>query len=141
MAKRKRTKRVKWSNKFNSDKESTDEGEIKIDDSEAYKPINPNINSTERRVYNLRSRKKYKTNHDGEYEMDRDDMDDITCFALTQYSLKQGLKKFQQAGEDAVKEEFLQLHNKETFKPIAPDELTSEQQKSALKSLMFITKK
>eukprot|EP00957_Ditylum_brightwellii_P156894 11940809-Ditylum_brightwellii.AAC.1 len=73
--------------------------------------------------------------------MDKDDMDDIIHFVLIQYSLKQGLKKFQQAGEDAVKKEFLQLHNKETFKPIAPDKLKSEQCKTALKLLIFITKK
>eukprot|EP00957_Ditylum_brightwellii_P182665 13913589-Ditylum_brightwellii.AAC.1 len=73
--------------------------------------------------------------------MERDDMDNIMHFALTQYSLKQGLKKIQEAGENVVKEEFLQCHQKETFKPIAPDELAKEQQKSALKLLMFITKK
>eukprot|EP00957_Ditylum_brightwellii_P128936 9836598-Ditylum_brightwellii.AAC.1 len=65
MMKRKRTKQVKWSDKFNSDDESADEGEIKIDDSEAYMPINPNFNSAERRVYNLHSHNKDKTNPDG----------------------------------------------------------------------------
>eukprot|EP00957_Ditylum_brightwellii_P189271 14405946-Ditylum_brightwellii.AAC.1 len=68
--------------------------------------------------------------------MDRDDMDNVVHFVLTQYSFKQGLKKFQEAGKNAVKEEFLQLHQKETFKPIAPEELTSEQRKSALKLLV-----
>eukprot|EP00957_Ditylum_brightwellii_P085091 6469664-Ditylum_brightwellii.AAC.1 len=73
--------------------------------------------------------------------MDHDDMDDVIHFALTQYSLKQGLKKFQEAGENAVKEEFMQLHTKETFQSLAKDELTDEQRKSVLKSLMFITQK
>eukprot|EP00957_Ditylum_brightwellii_P100990 7697351-Ditylum_brightwellii.AAC.1 len=77
----------------------------------------------------------------GKYDMSQGNFDDVVHFALTQYSLKQGLKKFKQKGEDAVKEEFLQLNQKETFKPIAPNILAKEQRRAVLNSLMFITKK
>eukprot|EP00957_Ditylum_brightwellii_P102313 7799326-Ditylum_brightwellii.AAC.1 len=74
--------------KFNSNNKSADDREIKIDDSEAYTPVNPNINSAERRVYNLCSQIKDKIDSKEEYKMDHDDMDDVIHFALTQYSLK-----------------------------------------------------
>jgi hypothetical protein len=37
--------------------------------------------------------------------------------AMTQYSLKRGLKKFKEKGEAAVTKELLQLHMKDTFTP------------------------
>eukprot|EP00957_Ditylum_brightwellii_P129278 9861895-Ditylum_brightwellii.AAC.1 len=59
-SKKRKTRRVKWGNKFNSDGKSNDDGEIKTDDNEVYTPINPNINNAERQVYNLYSQNKDK---------------------------------------------------------------------------------
>eukprot|EP00957_Ditylum_brightwellii_P009612 724568-Ditylum_brightwellii.AAC.1 len=121
--------------------DSKDEGVIEIDEAKVYTPINPNVAPMEKRVYNLRSQKEKETEEEGKYDMSQDNFNDVVHFALTQYSLKEGLKKFKKEGEDAVKEEFQQLHQKETFTPMAPQDLTHEQKKIALNSLMFITKK
>jgi hypothetical protein len=45
--------------------------------------------------------------------------------AMTQYSLKKGLKKFKKVGEEAVSKELLQLHMRDTFKPQNVKELSS----------------
>eukprot|EP00957_Ditylum_brightwellii_P069212 5255105-Ditylum_brightwellii.AAC.1 len=62
----------------------------------------------------------------------------VVDHALTQYSLKQGLKKFQEKAERAVHDEFMQLHDRNMFEPKMSDELTSEEKRKALPSLMFI---
>ncbi len=51
------------------------------------------------------------------------------------------MKKFRKEGEKAVMQEFLQLHNKETFQPLAAETLTKEQKKDALDSLVFLKEK
>ena len=45
-------------------------------------------------------------------------------FAMTQYSLKKGLKKFGDKAEDAITKEFLQLHLMQTFRPELASELS-----------------
>jgi hypothetical protein len=60
--------------------------------------------------------------------------------AMTQYSLKKGLKNFKEVGEEAVPKELLQLHMRDTFKPQNVKVLSSEQKKVALESLMFLKK-
>jgi hypothetical protein len=60
---------------------------------------------------------------------------------MTQYSLKKGLEKFKKVGEEAVSKELLQLHMRDTFKPQNVRELSSEQKKGALESLMFLKEK
>jgi hypothetical protein len=61
--------------------------------------------------------------------------------AMTQYSLKKGLKKFKEVGEEAVSKELLQLHMRDTFKPQDSEELSTNQKKGALESLMFLKEK
>jgi hypothetical protein len=61
--------------------------------------------------------------------------------AMTQYSLKKGLKKFKEVGEEAVPKELLQLHMRDTFKPQNAKELSTDQKKGALESLMFLKEK
>jgi hypothetical protein len=65
----------------------------------------------------------------------------IMHHAMTQYSLKKGLKKFKEVGEEAVSKELLQLHMRDTFKPQNADELSTDQKKGALESLMFLKDK
>jgi hypothetical protein len=60
---------------------------------------------------------------------------------MTQYSLKKGLKKFKEVGEEAVSKELLQLHMRDTFKPQNAEELSTNQKKGALESLMFLKEK
>jgi hypothetical protein len=61
--------------------------------------------------------------------------------AMMQYSLKKGLKKFKEVGEEAVSKELLQLHMRDTFKPQNAEELSTNQNKGALESLMFLKEK
>jgi hypothetical protein len=60
---------------------------------------------------------------------------------MTQYSLKKGLKKFKEVGEEAVSKELLQLHMRDTFKPQDAEVLSTNQKKGALESLMFLKEK
>jgi hypothetical protein len=61
--------------------------------------------------------------------------------ALIQYSINAGLKKFGAQGEAAVTKELKQLHDMITFFPMDPNELTAEQKRKAIASLMFLTEK
>jgi hypothetical protein len=65
----------------------------------------------------------------------------IMHHVMTQYSLKKGLKKFKEVGEEAVSKELLQLHMRDTFKPQDTEELSTNQKKGALESIMFLKEK
>jgi hypothetical protein len=65
----------------------------------------------------------------------------VVQHAMTQYPLKRGLKKFKVKAEEAVSEELMQLHMKDTFEPQDVKTLTGDQKKSALESLMFLKEK
>lgn len=60
---------------------------------------------------------------------------------MTQYSLKAGMKLFEERGEKATLKELQQLHDMKTFKPVDATTLTKEQRKAALASLMFLREK
>jgi hypothetical protein len=57
------------------------------------------------------------------------------------YSLKKGLKKFKNVGEEAVSKELMQLHMRDMLKPQSVNDLSSDHKKGALESLMFLTEK
>jgi hypothetical protein len=59
----------------------------------------------------------------------------------TQYSIKKGIRLFGDRGKHSVRSELQQLHDMVTFIPVSAHELTHEQQKQALASLMFMTEK
>ena len=61
-------------------------------------------------------------------------------FAQT-FSLKQGIKRFGNKGKEAAKTEMEQLHMRNCFVPRKVNEMTSEQRKKALESLLFVTEK
>ena len=61
-------------------------------------------------------------------------------FAQT-YSLKQAINKFGEKGRMAAIEEMRQLHDREVFKPIHPNNLSEKQRRNAMSSLIFITEK
>ena len=60
---------------------------------------------------------------------------------MTQFSMKQGIKEFGDAGVDAVLEELQQLHDRKVLEPRRATELTREEKRAALHYLMFLKKK
>jgi hypothetical protein len=58
-----------------------------------------------------------------------------------QYSVNKGIQLFGDAARESVKKELRQLHDYATYVPVNARELTPEQKKEALASLIFITQK
>jgi hypothetical protein len=58
-----------------------------------------------------------------------------------QYSVNKGIKLFGERATDAISKELQQLHDYGTYTPIHAHELTREERKDALSSLMFLTEK
>ena len=58
-----------------------------------------------------------------------------------QYSLKAGIKQFGKAGEEAAVSEMKQLHDRKTWKPLKKKDLTQEDIKKAIGSLIFLKQK
>jgi hypothetical protein len=61
--------------------------------------------------------------------------------ALVHYSMKAGIKKFQDRGKAGVSKELTQMHNMEVFCPVMRDLLTKEERSKAIMSLMFLKEK
>jgi Reverse transcriptase (RNA-dependent DNA polymerase) len=68
-------------------------------------------------------------------------MYDFQDTVLTQYGVKQGLKKFGKPGEDAVTVELKQLHDRDVIVPVHADDLTRQEKQRALAYLMFLKQK
>jgi hypothetical protein len=66
---------------------------------------------------------------------------DLEAIALTQYTLKRGLKEFGKDGLVALGKEMEQLHTRKVAKPIDGSLLTRDQKRASLRYLMFLTKK
>ena len=60
---------------------------------------------------------------------------------LETYSLKKGLKQFGKNGYDAALGEIKQLHDRVAFKPIDVKELSEQEKKRAMESLIFLVEK
>jgi hypothetical protein len=58
--------------------------------------------------------------------------------ALVHYSMKAGIKKFQDWGKAGVSKELTQMHDMEVFHPVTRDLLTKEERTKAVTSLMFL---
>jgi hypothetical protein len=103
-----------------------------IPENQVYHPdsMTPSI----QRVHGLRPRKPRDYSHMHSHAT-------IMHHAMTQYSLKKGLKKFQKVGEAAVSNELKQLHMRETFTPQHSNDLSDSQKQKALESLMFLKEK
>jgi hypothetical protein len=61
--------------------------------------------------------------------------------AMTQHSVKKGLKAFGDNVTQALLKELRQLHDQQVVKPKGPDEITRQQRHDALGYLMFLKKK
>ncbi len=60
---------------------------------------------------------------------------------MLQLSLKTGIRAFKDNGKRAVTKELNQLHNMETFFPVDARELSEQERRDALASLMFLKEK
>ena len=58
--------------------------------------------------------------------------------ALTQYSVRKGLKVFGEAGKQAVLKEMQQLHDRTVIEPKMASMLTKDEKKKSLEYLMFL---
>jgi hypothetical protein len=61
--------------------------------------------------------------------------------ALLTYGIGPGIKKFQERGEAGVTKELTQMHDMDVFRPIMKNDLTRDERKKALASLMFLKEK
>ncbi len=60
---------------------------------------------------------------------------------LVHYSMKAGIKKFQDRGKAGVSKELTQMHDMEAFHPVTRDLLTKEEWTKVVASLMFLKEK
>jgi len=60
---------------------------------------------------------------------------------MRQMSVKAGLRKFGQKGNDAVSKELQQLHDRKAMVPVRKENMNAEDRKRALRYLMFIKEK
>ena len=60
--------------------------------------------------------------------------------ALTQYSLKAGIRVLCERGENAVVKELRTIHDMDTFTPVDAANMTWEERKAAVSSLMLLKK-
>ena len=65
----------------------------------------------------------------------------IDNFVFRQYGLKKGFKVFGEKGKEAAIKEMKQLHMRNCFKPLGEKELSSQDKKNALGSLIFLKEK
>jgi hypothetical protein len=66
---------------------------------------------------------------------------DLEAIALSQYTLKRGLKEFGNDGIVALGKEMEQLHTRKVAKPADGSNLTRDQKRAALRYLMLLSKK
>jgi hypothetical protein len=65
----------------------------------------------------------------------------LAGIAMTQHSVKKGLKAFWDHGTQALLKELRQLHDRQVVEPKGPDKITRQQRHDALRYLMFLKKK
>ena len=70
-----------------------------------------------------------------------DKFDHVVHSVMMQLSLKKGLKEFGKEGQEAANKEIQQHHNIETFRPRYAHELSGEERREALSSLMHLKEK
>ncbi len=65
----------------------------------------------------------------------------VAHYIMAQFSMKAGLKRFKERGEEAVTKELSQLHFRDTFEPINPKDLNEEDILQVLGSHLFLKEK
>jgi hypothetical protein len=65
----------------------------------------------------------------------------VAHYIMAQFSMKAGLKRFKERGEEAITKELSQLHFRDTFEPIKPKDLNEEERLQVLESHLFLKEK
>ncbi len=65
----------------------------------------------------------------------------VIAIAMTQLTIKEGIKKLKERGIMAPGEEMRQRHNQSSFDHKHPHELTEKQREEALRALVFLKEK
>ena len=65
-------------------------------------------------------------------------MDPIIYYVITQYGIKGGLQKFLMRGEEAINKELRQIDDMITSIPLDASQLTFEDRRKAVPSLIFL---
>ena len=108
-------------------------------------PNEDNECSTRSGRYNLRERRRpnysYRYGHEHEGGMAMVTVTHPGCMSTPQMNLKHGLQAFGESGEEAVKKELRQLHERGVISPRRKDDLSNQQIKEALSYLMFLKRK
>ena len=75
--------------------------------------------------------------------MDEGDINEHICGLIMshQYTLKKGLELFGEKAEEAAVKEMKQIHDMDTYTPIDPKTLSTEEKNKALSALFFLTEK
>ena len=63
----------------------------------------------------------------------------IGVILFKKYGLKKGMELFGEKSDAAVVKELTQMHELETYEPVLDSDLSWEERKKALESLLFIT--
>jgi hypothetical protein len=92
-----------------------------------------NYDETTRRTRNVQAPQNFMNAQNG--------MECLEHTALTQYSIRKGLKVFGEAGKLAVLKEMQQLHDRTVIEPKMASMLTKDEKKKSLEYLMFLKKK
>ena len=67
--------------------------------------------------------------------------DHVVHYAMTQISMKSGLKRWGTKGSQAISNELSQLHLRDTFRPINPKSLSKSDYDKVLESHLFLKQK
>jgi hypothetical protein len=65
----------------------------------------------------------------------------VTHLTMFQFSMKAGLRRFKEHGEEAVSKELYQLHFRDMYEPINPKELSKQERQQVLESHLFLKEK
>ena len=88
-------------------------------------------------TYNLRQRRDLRPEYTNIYGFQAT----IIHFAQTELSIKRGLKKFKEKGEQTVTAELEQLHRKDAFRPVRTENLTKKLKHKSLALLILLKEK
>ena len=67
--------------------------------------------------------------------------DHVVHYTMTQLSMKAGLKRWRKKGKQAVSKELLQLHMRDTLRPINSKTLSKTEYDKVLESYLFLKQK
>ena len=123
--------------KSNDDDENSDDidrdDDTDIDDDDDDSDFDPNsMTPAEQRVYR---RSPINTRSKGKHD------DLLIHYAMTQISMKKGLKLYGEKAKTSVANELKQLHTMESFEPVDKRQLTDEDRDKAMRMLMFLKNK